>query len=61
MKRFTPSDDGVPVEISSLGKKCLHQQSEEVETFDEKPEVVGHDAIVEENHHRFARHLHKHT
>lgn len=55
---LTPSYDGVPVKVASLGKERFHQQSEKVEALNEEPEVVGHDTVVKENHHRFARHLH---
>ena len=55
---LTPSHDGVPVEVTSLRKESLHQQSEEIQTLDEQPEIVGHDAVMEENHHCFTRHLH---
>lgn len=58
---LTPPDDGVPVEVSSLGKERLHEQREEIQTFDEQPEVVGHDTVVEENHHCFTRHLRRET
>lgn len=56
---LTPAYNGVPVEIAPLGKEGLHQQSEEIQAFDEEPEIVGHDAVMEENHHRFTRHLHE--
>lgn len=56
-KTLTPSDDGVPVEVAPLGEEGLHQQREKVEALDEQPEVVGHDTVVEENHHRFTAHL----
>lgn len=56
-KALTPSYDGVPVKVAPLGKKGLHQQGEEVQAFDEEPEIVGHDAVVKENHHRLAHHL----
>lgn len=56
-KTLTPSDDGVPVEVAPLGEEGLHQQCEKVEALDEQPEVVGHDTVVEENHHRFTAHL----
>lgn len=55
----TPANDGVPVEVSPLREEGLHQQCEEVQAFDEQPEVVGHHAVVEENHHSFAFHLHR--
>lgn len=55
---LTPSYDGVPVEVASLRKESLHQQSEEIQTFDEQPEIVGHDTVMEENHYCFTRHLH---
>lgn len=58
---LTPSHDGVPVEVASLRKESLHQQSEEIQTLDEQPEIVGHDAVMEENHHCFTRHLHRET
>lgn len=48
---LTPSYYGVPVEVASLRKESLHQQSEEIQTFNEQPEIVGHDAVMEENHH----------
>lgn len=60
-RTLTPSHDGVPVKVASLGKEGLHQQGEEVQALDEEPEIVGHDAVVKENHHRFARHLHGQT
>ena len=53
----TPADDGVPVEVASLGEEGLHQQGEQVEALNEQPEVVGHHAVVEEYHHSLARHL----
>lgn len=59
LKRLlTPPYDGVPVEVTSLRKEGLHQQSEEIQTFNEQPEIVGHDTVMEENHHCFTRHLH---
>lgn len=54
---LTPSNYGVPVEVAPLRKEGLHQQREQIETLDEEPEVVGHDAVMEENHHCFAAHL----
>lgn len=53
----TPADEGVPVEVSPLREKGLDQQSEEIQALDEQPEVVGHDAVMEEHHHRLTRHL----
>lgn len=58
---LTPSYNGVPVEVSSLREESLHQQSEEIQTFNEEPEIVGHDTVMEENHHCFTRHLHGET
>lgn len=55
--RPTPANHGVPVEVSPLGEEGLHQQGEEVQALDEQPEVVGHDAVVEENHYGLALHL----
>lgn len=55
--RPTPANDGVPVEVFPLGEESLHQQSEQVQTLDEQPEVIRHDTVMEENHHRFTRHL----
>lgn len=57
-QELTPSYYGVPVEIASLGKERLHQQGEKIQAFNEQPEIVGHDTVVEENHHCFTRHLH---
>lgn len=54
---LTPSNYGVPVEVAPLWKEGLHQQREQIEAFDEEPEVVGHDAVMEENHHCFTAHL----
>lgn len=54
---LTPSDDGVPVEVAPLGEEGLHQQREQIEALNEEPEVVGHDAVMEENHHCFTAHL----
>lgn len=53
----TPADEGVPVKVSPLREEGLHEQSEKVQALDEQPEVVGHDAVMEENHHRLTRHL----
>lgn len=53
----TPPDNGVPVEIASLREEGLNQQSKEIQTLDEKPEIVGHDAVMEKYHHCFTRHL----
>lgn len=55
---LTPSNYGVPVEVAPLREEGLHQQREQVEALDEEPEVVGHDAVMEENHHCFTAHLH---
>lgn len=54
---LTPSYNGVPVEVTSLWEESLHQQSEEIQAFDEQPEVVGHDAVMEENHYGLTCHL----
>lgn len=59
--RLTPANDDVPIEISPLREEGLHQQSEEVQTLDEEPEVVGEDAVVEKNHHGSTLQLHKNT
>lgn len=53
----TPADDGVPVEVASLGEEGFHQQCEEIETFDEEPEVVWHHTVMEEDHHCLTPHL----
>lgn len=53
----TPADEGVPVEVFPLREEGLDQQSEEIQALDEQPEVVGHDAVMEEHHHRLTRHL----
>lgn len=58
---LTPSYDGVPVEVTSFRKESLNQQSEEIQTFNEQPEIVGHDTVMEENHHCFTCHLHRET
>ena len=57
----TPADDGVPVEVASLGEEGLHQQGEQVEALNEQPEVVGEHAVMEEYHHRSTFHLNTHT
>lgn len=54
---LTPSNYGVPVEVAPLREEGLHQQREQIEALDEEPEVVGHDAVMEENHHCFTAHL----
>lgn len=56
----TPADDGVPVEVTSLGKEGFHQQCEEVKTLDEEPEVVWHDTVMKEDHHCLTAHLQTH-
>lgn len=43
---LTPSYYGVPVEVSSLRKEGLHQQSEEIQSFNEQPEIVRHDTVM---------------
>lgn len=53
----TPADEGVPVKVSPLREEGLHQQGEEIQALDEQPEVVGHDAVMKEHHHRLTRHL----
>lgn len=53
----TPANEGVPVKVFPLREEGLHQQSEEIQALDEQPEVVGHDAVMEEHHHRLTRHL----
>lgn len=53
----TPADEGVPVKVSPLWEEGFHQQSEEIQALDEQPEVVGHDAVMEEHHHCLTRHL----
>lgn len=55
--KLTPADEGVPVKVSPLRKEGLNQQSEEIQALDEQPEVVGHDAVMEEHHHRLTRYL----
>lgn len=54
---LTPSNYGVPVEVAPLREEGLHQQREQIEALNEEPEVVGHDAVMEENHHCFTAHL----
>lgn len=58
---LTPPNNGIPVEVASFRKESLHQQSEEIQTFNEQPEIVGHDTVMEENHHCFTCHLHMKT
>lgn len=58
---LTPSYYGVPVEVSSLRKEGLYQQCEEIQSFNEQPEIVRHDTVMEENHHCFTGHLHRGT
>lgn len=53
----TPANNSVPVEISPLWEKGFYQQSEKVQSLNEKPEIVGHDTVVKKHHHRFAFHL----
>ena len=57
----TPADDDVPVEVASLGEEGLYQQGEQVEAFNEQPEVVGEHAVMEEYHHRSTFHLNART
>lgn len=38
--RLTPADDGVPIEVSPLREEGLHQQSKQVQSLNEQPEVV---------------------
>lgn len=55
----TPSNNGVPVEVSFLWKECLNEQSKEIQSLNEQPEVVWQNTIMKKYHHRLTLHLQK--
>ncbi len=56
---LTPSNNGVPVEVSFLRKECLNKQRKKIQALDKQPEVVWQNTIMKKYHHCFTLQLQK--
>lgn len=53
----TPTNHDVPPEVLPLREEGDSQQGVEIQALHQQPEVAGHDAVLEEDHHGLAAHL----
>lgn len=53
----TPANQDVPPEVLPLRKEGDDQQGVKIQPFHQEPEEVGHDTVLEKNHHGLAAYL----
>lgn len=56
-KMHTPANQDVPPKVFPFWKEGDDQQGVKIQPLHQEPEEIGHDTVLEENHHGFAAYL----